>query len=263
MSLNIINDKLKKCKISTYEMTSDDLEQALRDILFNPQLNLKTTLFHNCPNGEVSLKIFLKKTHNKTLYTDNILTELFHTMSKKQDILKYNDFMSYYSNPIYADKNVNTNLTQRFFEQSCERILKHSKDLNMNSNQYFNRLLSYNYLRAENTMGVQDFVLAILQEPYEPQFSEKQLEFIFHKMDTNKDGRLDRNEFKKAITKENNALFKMQNIVKKLRLTIDDLAYRLELEKNPETQNLNFYQFKTKLKKWTDIIQMNSLKDYL
>ena len=249
MSLNIINDKLKKCKISTYEMTSDDLEQALRDILFNPQLNLKTTLFQNCPNGEVSLKIFLKKTHNKTLYTDNILTELFHTMSKKQDILKYNDFMSYYSNPIYADKNVNTNLTQRFFEQSCERILKHSKDLNMNSNQYFNRLLSYNYLRAENTMGVQDFVLAILQEPYDPQFSEKQLEFIFHKMDTNKDGRLDRNEFKKAITKENNALFKMQNIVKKLRLTIDDLAYRLELEKNPETQNLNFYQFKTKLKK--------------
>ena len=31
-------------------------------------------------------------------------------------------------------------------------------------------------------------------------------------MDTNKDGRLDRKEFKYAITKENNALFKMQDI---------------------------------------------------
>ena len=36
-------------------------------------------------------------------------------------------------------------------------------------------------------MGVTDFVLAILQEPFEPQFTEEQLEFIFYKMDTNKE----------------------------------------------------------------------------
>ena len=66
-------------------------------------------------------------------------------MSNKKDTLKYNDFMSYYSNPIYADKNVNTNLTERFFEQSCEKIFKHTKELNMTPYQYFNRLLSYNY----------------------------------------------------------------------------------------------------------------------
>jgi len=248
MSLNILNDKLKKCKISTYEMTSDDLEQALRDILFNPQLNLKNSLFQN-KNEDLTLKIFLKKTHNKTIYSDNILTELFHIMSNKKDTLKYNEFISYYSNPVYVDKNVNTNLTQRFFEQSCERILKHTQDLRMTPYQYFNRLLSYNYLRSENTMGIQDFVLAVLQEPYEPQFSEEQLEFIFHKMDTNKDGRLDRKEFRYAITKENNALFKMQDIVKNLRLTVDDLAYRLEIDKNSENKNITFYQFKTKMKK--------------
>ena len=67
MSLNIINDKLKKCKISTYEMTGDDLERAQREILFNPKLNLKTTLFQNCPNDEVSLKIFKKKIYNKII----------------------------------------------------------------------------------------------------------------------------------------------------------------------------------------------------
>jgi hypothetical protein len=37
------------------------------------------------------LKIFLKKTNNKTIYSDNILTELFHTMSNKKDTLKYTD----------------------------------------------------------------------------------------------------------------------------------------------------------------------------
>ena len=212
-------------------------------------MNLKAFLFQNWQNKEVTLKIFLKKTHNQTIYSDNILTQLFHIMSNKKDILKYDEFISFYNNPIYADKNVNTNLTQRFFEKSCERILKYSKELGLNTNQYFNRLLSYNYLRLENTMGMQDFVLAILQEPYTPQFTQEQLEFIFHKMDLNKDGRLDRNEFKYSITKENNALHKMQDIVKKLKLTVDDIAYRLELEKNPENINLNFYQFKTKLKK--------------
>ena len=253
MNLNIINNKLKQCKTTTYEMTSEDLEKALKDLLFNSALNLKTTLFQKNQNENqnegISLKIFLKKTHNKTIYSDNILTELFHMMSNKKDTLYYNDFISFYNNPIYADKNVNTNLTKRFFEQSCERILKYVTQLKLTSNQYFNKLLGYNYLRTENTLGKQDFILAMLQEPYTPKFSEEQLDFLFTQMDTNKDGRLDRKEFQYAITKENNALLKMQDIVKKLRLTVEDLAYRLEIDKSSENKNLTFYQFKTKMKK--------------
>ena len=251
-----INDKLKKCKISSYEMSSQELEYALKDILFSSRLNLKKELFDDSQkiNEGITLKTFLKKTHNKTKYTDNILTELFYKITNKNEILKYNDFISLYENPIYTKNDTNiintkNNLTQRFFEQSCEKILSYSKKLNKTAYQYFDHLLSYNYLRKDNTMGVTDFVLAILQEPFEPQFTEEQLEFIFYKMDTNKDGRLDRNEFRYAITKENNALLKMQDIVKKLRLTIDDLSYRLEIGKEPENQNWTFYQFKNRLKK--------------
>ena len=47
MTLNIINDKLKKCKISSYEMNSNDLELALKDILFSNRLNLKNELFED------------------------------------------------------------------------------------------------------------------------------------------------------------------------------------------------------------------------
>ena len=123
-------------------------------------------------------------------------------MSNKKDILKYSDFISFFENPIFMknDNNINisNNLTQRFYEQSCERIYAYSKKINKNPYQYFDFLLSYNYLRRENTMGLQDFVLAILQEPYDPQFTEEQLVFIFNKMDTNKDGRLDRKEFRYA-----------------------------------------------------------------
>ena len=252
MTLNIINDKLIKCKISSYEMSSQDLENALKDILFSTKLNLRNELFDDNQkrNEGITLKIFLKKTHNKTRYTDNILSELFHKMSNKKEILRYEDFISYYENPIYTNEsNINNHLTQRFFEQSCEKILRYTKQINKTPYKYFDFLLNYNYLRKENTMGLQDFVLAILQEPYEPQFTESELEFIFYKMDTNKDGRLDRNEFKYAITKENNALLKMQDIVKNLRLTMDDLSYRLEIGKDPENQNWTFYKFKTQLKK--------------
>ena len=250
MTLNILNDKLNKCKISSYEMNTHELECALKDILFSERLNLKTELFNN-PQQEVTLKTFLKKTHNKTKYTDNILTELFNQMSNKKDILKYEDFISFYENPIYTNKEPNNGcvLTQRFFEQSCEKILAYTKKIKKTAYQYFNHLLDYNYLRKDNTMGLKDFTLAILQEPYEPQFTEEQLTFIFNKMDLNKDGRLDRNEFRYSITKENNALQKMQDIIKRLKLTIDDLAYRLEIGKEPENQNLTFYQFKNRLKK--------------
>jgi hypothetical protein len=45
MTLNVINDKLIKCKISSYEMSSQDLENALKDILFSTKLNLRNELF--------------------------------------------------------------------------------------------------------------------------------------------------------------------------------------------------------------------------
>ena len=163
MTLNILNDKLNKCKISSYEMNSQDLELALKDILFSNRLNLKNDLFETNVK-EISLKIFLKKTHNKTRYTDNILTELFYKMSNKNEILKYNDFISYYENPIYTNNNINSSsiLNQRFYEQSCEKILNYSKKINKTPYQYFDYLLSYNYLRKENTMDMKDFILSIL-----------------------------------------------------------------------------------------------------
>ena len=74
MTLNIINDKLKKCKISSYEMSSQELEYALKDILFSSRLNLKKELFDDSQkiNEGITLKTFLKKNHNKTKYNDNI-----------------------------------------------------------------------------------------------------------------------------------------------------------------------------------------------
>jgi len=94
-----------------------------------------------------------------------------------------------------------------------------------------------------------DFVLAIQQEDFEPPFTEEQLSFIFDKMKTNNSGILERSEFKNAINKEHNALFKMQDIVKKAKLSLEDLAFRFEINYKDDKRRMNFWEFKNKMKK--------------
>ena len=40
-----------------------------------------------------------------------------------------------------------------------EKIYAYTKKINKEPNKYFDHLLGYNYIRKENTMGLQDFVL--------------------------------------------------------------------------------------------------------
>ena len=61
-----------------------------------------------------------------------------------------------------------------------------------------------------------DFILSMQQEDYEPRFNEKELSFIYDKMKNNKTGDLDRYEFKKAIYREYNALYKFHDDIKKM-----------------------------------------------
>ena len=93
-----------------------------------------------------------------------------------------------------------------------------------------------------------DFVLAFQQEEYDPPFNQSQLSFIFDKMKTNNTSTLERNEFKNAINKEYNALFKMQDLVKKAKLSLEDLAFRFEINYNDDKKRINFWEFKTKMK---------------
>ena len=86
------------------------------------------------------------------------------------------------------------------------------------------------------------------QEDYSPRFTEDEINFIFEKMDTNKDGVVDRNEFKSAISKEQDPLIKMQDIIKQKCFDIEDLAYRLEVTQDKE-EFLSFYEFKNKMKR--------------
>ena len=245
MTLNILHKKFNQCKISSSEMTNSELEEALNEILSNNVLNIKKILFSR-NNKEITKNDFISLLHDKTIYSDNILAELFQKLTNKKPNISYDSFN------IILNNNKNNGLNtfnDKFYVASIERIQQKIKSLGINTNEYFNKLLRYNFLRSRNAMNKIDFILAFQQEEYDPPFTEPQLSFIFDKMKNNSPGTLERSEFKSAINKEYNALFKMQDLVKKARLSLEDLAFRFEINYNDATKRINFWEFKTKMKK--------------
>ena len=86
------------------------------------------------------------------------------------------------------------------------------------------------------------------KEEYEPPFTEKELIFIYDKMKNNKNGNLERKEFKNAINKEYNTLNKIHDLIKKMKLTLDDLMFRMDIGINDYSKDINFWEFKSKIK---------------
>ena len=246
-TLDTFNTKLNQCKVTTYEMTSEQLNAVfnrVNDIITsNGGKSFLFTTTNSTNNKEppiLSLQTFISLLKPKVNYSTNILSMIFNKLTSGKDSITLNEYISKY-------ENTNTSLTVRYYDDSCTRIKHHIKQLKITTNDYYNILLSYNYLRDSNTLTKEHFVLAMLQEPYTPPFTEEQLAFIYSQMDNDHNNRVDRNEFKKAINREQDSLIKMQDIVKRLNLEINDLAFRLQLKKDVN-EKLTFYQFKTKMR---------------
>ena len=241
-SLNTLNEKLLNTKVTSYEMNNYEIEEAYHDLIKKiKDFGGKNFLFGN--DADLSIDQFLKRLRGKTNYTNNILTVLFKKFSKDKELFTLEDF-DRISNEVFVKKE----FSPKFYEQSIARI----KDCALNHfqltlNKYFDKLLNYNYLRQKNVLPLKDFILSFKQEPYEPPFTDAQLTFIFENMDTNKDGVVDREEFKAAVRQNFNCLFEMQDIIKKNKWDIEDICYRLNI-KMDENKKLTFYPFKEKMK---------------
>ena len=83
MTLNLLNKKFNQCKITSSEMTNYELEEALNKILSDDKLNIKQILF-NKNNNEISQNEFISLLHDKTIYSDDILSELFLKLTNKK-----------------------------------------------------------------------------------------------------------------------------------------------------------------------------------
>ena len=67
-------------------------------------------------------------------------------------------------------------------------------------------------------------------------------------IDKKKDGVIDREEFVSAVTFESRALFRVQDVIKRNALDIEDIAFRLEIDMN-KNEILDYIGFKLKIKK--------------
>ena len=239
-TINCFNKKLNECKITSYEMLNNEINEAYDNLSNIIKRNGGKNLFFKSSN-EISLNDFISIMKPLCNYTSNVLTALFSKLTNKNE--KFNIQM--YEK---AFETVTKGFTTRFYENSTNRIRNFVKAKRISLNKYFDHLLDYNFIRRNNTLEKEHFSLAMQQEDYKPPFKEDELNFIFEKMDTNKDGVVDRNEFISAVRKEQDPLIKMQDIIKIKNFDIEDLAYRLELNTN-KNELLSFYDFKNKLKK--------------
>ena len=244
MTLNLINRKLNECKVSSSEMTNAQIEEALNNILFDTNLDLKNILFDK--KQEISQSEFVTLLHDKTRFSDNILISIFQKLSNKNAYLSYETLF----NITNKHKNeIGNEYNREFYISSCKKILSKIKSLRMTTEEYFFRLLKYNYARKNNLLNKLDFILAMQQEEYEPPFTENQLSFIFDQMKNNKLGDLDRHEFKKAIITVYDALYHLQDDIKKMKLTFDDIISMMGLSKDEFSKNMNYWQFKENIKR--------------
>ena len=244
MTLNIINKQFKECKITSSEMTDLEIEEALNCILFNNQLDLKNILFSS--KREITQNDFVYLLHDKTVFSDNILQVIFQKLSNKNVYLSYDTLLNVTNN---HRNEIGNTLNDNFYIASCKKILSKINALKITIDKYFMKLLRYNFMRKNNTLDRVDFVLAMEKEEYEPPFTERELNYIYDRMKNNKIGDLDRNEFKKAIIKEYNALRQIQDFIKKMKLTLEDIIFRMNISPDDYSKNINFWEFKLKIKK--------------
>ncbi len=112
--------------------------------------------------------------------------------------------------------------------------------------EYFSHMLSYNASRNANTVPRTDFHKIFLIEKMK--YSAEEVDHIFNVIDSKGDGVIDREEFVKAVTKVYRPLSQIQDIIKRNRLDIEDICFRIEIDMN-RNEVLDYIAFKGKMKK--------------
>ena len=118
--------------------------------------------------------------------------------------------------------------------------------------EYFDTLLSYDIFRLDNIIYPDEFEKVINYEKFN--FSKKEINLLFSFIDTKKDGFIDRIEFIDAIKNIPYPISSIQNYILKNNLSINDLAYKMEIDLYFTPLNeilntkVNMIEFQQKLK---------------
>jgi Ca2+-binding EF-hand superfamily protein len=108
-----------------------------------------------------------------------------------------------------------------------DRIYSYGIELDEIS-RYFDHLLNYNICRKENIIFPDEFERLLILEKYD--FIKPEIYSAFNYLDTKKDGNIDRLEFISILKNSPHPITTIINYIKNNKLTIDDIAYKMEFD---------------------------------
>lgn len=237
-SLREFNDKMNKCKIISKELSSEEIMsefKKLKDIIYT--LGGEKFIFGN--KKTITKDEFIDKIMAKSHFNYETLNNIYIYLIKTNRDFTIEDYNKYFIEDQRA-------MDDLFDENAIREILKRIENRQMKIDEYFSHLLSYNNVSTVNNISRYEFHRICLIEKYP--YSAVEVDHIFDMIDLKHDNVIDRGEFNTVIHKVLHPLYQIQNTIRRNRLDIDDIAFRLELDKN-YNQILNFTQFEEKMKK--------------
>lgn len=242
------------CKILASEITTDEIIKIfykLKDIIYS--LGGERFFFGDNPkeNDTLSRKKFVQFLKSKEVnlnYTEEILEAVFNFLSKTERDLTLAEFRRNFQE---TRKN---ELTEDFENHAINLINQKIIKSSAKANEYFDQLLLKKANRFDNNIRRVDLHKLFRIDGFD--FSAEEIDYIFDRMDYRKDDLIDREEFIKFVSKVHNALYKIKDIIKRDNLEIEDLLFRMVIDRHTEkdTKRYDLLNFKMSNDKLVDFL---------
>ena len=152
-----------------------------------------------------------------------------------------NDYKNYFDNPKLKPK-----FDETYFQNVMRDFIKKVQKLHLKIDEYFSHLIQYNVNANDVVISRPNFIKYMQREKLN--YSAEELDRIFDYIDTKKDNVIDREEFDAKLNYVNEPLTILQDIIRRYKLDIEDLAHRMNININ-KNEKYDFETFKNKLKK--------------
>ncbi len=242
-SLNEFEIHLNSCKILTSQVTPEELHEImdkLKDIIY---MNGGSNFFFNNeknPKNSIDLTGFVNLIKEKSNYEGELLINVYHYLVKTDREFNMNDYIKYFDNP-----QLKPQYDETFFKNAMREINNIISKSFLKIDEYFSHLIQYNVSTQDVVISRMNFIKYMQREGLK--YSAEELDKIFDYIDIKKDNVIDRNEFISRLNFVNQPLIIIQDVIRKYKLDIEDIAHRLKINilKN---EKYDFNTFKTKMK---------------
>lgn len=235
---------LNNCKILVSETLTEEILKAIKQIKDIVYVNGGEGFFFEKGNESITKDEFISKVKSKTrLYSENLLIGVYYYITKMDRNMTISDFSSFFTE---SKKESRGNILdiERFIQQATEEIISKMSSKNMKEEEYFDRFLRFKNNRNDNYLNKYDLHFSFKKENF--QFSAEEVDLLFEKIDSKCDGVIDRKEFTSFLKIVHDPVFKLQDIIKKYNLEIEEILFRMNIDVDkPEV--LDFYAFKSKM----------------